>query len=364
MLSTFGDHAPDQGTLQSGGSVVGTASACFLRLRVRGEVVHESQHITLHDGHTELDDLYIPRPLAYIPPPSTLEDDPFASSDSSSDDEEELSGEELKNEMERCRREVVRRTMGDIIRSTFDLHEVRSVFRMLPEKPVIPYYVEVRPHASISERMTRDLRPYVSDGSISLGDVRQTFLDVGLKATIVESRDFMKMLKESASDTVRVADFFTTLSAQVSHAVVRALDDRDYAEKIKIRDARREVRMQKQAPKEWWAASMLANAYRGKKAREAATYKKWSFSHEGALLIKYSIVLQQKYRCYQARQLLKRKAAERLDRTARRLLGDAAFQKMVFGAVEGTLLNLVQEALHHEFDLTAPPVQRVMPGEE
>ena len=365
MLSTFGDQVPDQGTLQSGGSVVGCASACFLRLRVRGEVVHESQHIALHDGHTELDDLYIPRPLAYIPPSSTLEDDPFASSDSSSDDEEEeLSGEELKNEMERCRREVIRRTMGDIIKATFDLHEVRSVFRMLPEKPVIPYYVEVRPHASVLERMTRDLRPYVSDDSISLGDVRQAFLDVGLKATIVESRDFMKMLKESASDTVQVEDFFTTLSAQVSHAVVRALDDRDYAEKIKIRDERREVRMQKQAPKEWWAASMLANAYRGKKAREAATYKKWSFSHEGALLIKYSIVLQQKYRCYQARKLLKRKAAERLDRTARRLLGDAAFQKMVFGAVEGTLLNLVQEALHHEFDLTAPPVQRVMPGEE
>ena len=38
-----------------------------------------------------------------------------------------------------------------------------------------------------------------------------------------------------------------------------------------------------------------------------------------------------------------------------------AFQKMVFGAVEGTLLNLVQEALHHEFDLTAPPIQRCMP---
>jgi hypothetical protein len=36
---------------------------------------------------------------------------------------------------------------------------------------------------------------------------------------------------------------------------------------------------------------------------------------------------------------------------------------MVFGAVEGTLLNLVQEALHHEFDLTAPPIQRCMPAE-
>ena len=75
----------------------------------------------------------------------------------------------------------------------------------------------------------------------------------------------------------------------------------------------------------------------------------------------FLIVLQQKYRCYQARKLLKRKAAERLHRTAHRLLGDANFQKMVFGAVEGTLLNLVQEALHHEFDLTAPPIQRCMP---
>jgi hypothetical protein len=119
--------------------------------------------------------------------------------------------------------------------------------------------------------------------------------------------------------------------------------------------------MKRVAPAEWKAASMLANAYRGKRAREWANYRKWSLSHEGALMIKYAIILQKKYRCYQARKLLKRKAAERLHRTAHRLLGDAAFQKMVFGAVEGTLLNLVQEALHHEFDLTAPPIQRCMP---
>ena len=69
-------------------------------------------------------------------------------------------------------------------------------------------------------------------------------------------------------------------------------------------------------------------------------------------MIKYAIILQQKYRCYQARKLLKRKAAERFCHREHRLLGDASFQKMVFGAVEGTLLNLVQEALHG-FDLNS-----------
>ena len=81
--------------------------------------------------------------------------------------------------------------------------------------------------------MSEDLQPYVRDGSISLGDARQAFLDIGLKATIVESKDFMKMLKENATDVTKVEDFFNGLSDQVSHAVVRALDDRDYAEKVR-----------------------------------------------------------------------------------------------------------------------------------
>ena len=359
-MSTFGDKAPEQASILGGGSIVGCAASCFLRLRIRGEVVGEQQHMELHNG--DVDNLYIPRPLAYIPAASTVGDDPFASSDSSSDEEEEeLTAEELADEREKVKREVLRRTMGDIVRSTLDLPEVRSVFRMLPEKPNVPYYVEIRPHDTILERMSEDLQPYVRDGSISLGDARQAFLDIGLKATIVESKDFMKMLKENATDMTKVEDFFNGLSDQVSHAVVRALDDRDYAEKVRIRDERREARMKRVAPAEWKAASMLANAYRGKRAREWANYRKWSLSHEGALMIKYAIILQQKYRCYQARKLLKRKAAERLHRTAHRLLGDASFQKMVFGAVEGTLLNLVQEALHHEFDLTAPPIQRCMP---
>ena len=46
-------------------------------------------------------------------------------------------------------------------------------------------------------------------------------------------------------------------------------------------DERREARMKRVAPAEWKAASMLANAYRGKRAREA-NYRKWSLSHEGA----------------------------------------------------------------------------------
>ena len=153
----------------------------------------------------------------------------------------------------------------------------------------------------------------------------------------------MKMLKENATDTTKVEDFFNGPSDQVSHAVVRALDDRDYAEKVRIRDERREIRMKRVAPAEWKAASMLANAYRGKRAREWAAYRKWSLSHEGALMIKYAIILQQKYRCYQARKLLKRKAAERLHRVSHRLLGDANFQKMVFGAVEGTLMVITDK---------------------
>ena len=81
---------------------------------------------------------------------------------------------------------------------------------MLPEKPNVPYYVEIRPHDTILERMSEDLQPYVRDGSISLGDARQAFLDIGLKATIVESKDFMKMLKENATDMTKVEDFFNS----------------------------------------------------------------------------------------------------------------------------------------------------------
>ena len=86
--------------------------------------------------------LYILRPLAYIPAASTVADDPFESSDSSSQDEEEEL--QLRNWLinEKRSSEVLRRTMATS-RSTLDLPEVRSVFRMLPEKPNVPYYVEI-----------------------------------------------------------------------------------------------------------------------------------------------------------------------------------------------------------------------------
>ena len=80
-------RAPRPIVIFGGGSIVGCAASCFLRLRIRGEVVGEQQHMDLHNG--DVDNLYIPRPLAYIPAASTVEEDPFESSDSSSDEEEE-----------------------------------------------------------------------------------------------------------------------------------------------------------------------------------------------------------------------------------------------------------------------------------
>ena len=35
-MSTFGDKAPEQASILGGGSVVGCAASCFLRLRIRG----------------------------------------------------------------------------------------------------------------------------------------------------------------------------------------------------------------------------------------------------------------------------------------------------------------------------------------
>ena len=50
----------------------------------------------LHNG--DVDNLYIPRPLAYIPAASTVEEDPFESSDSSSDEEEDVNELESSDE--------------------------------------------------------------------------------------------------------------------------------------------------------------------------------------------------------------------------------------------------------------------------
>ena len=111
MMSTFGDKAPEQASILGGGSIVGCAASCFLRLRIRGEVVGEQQHMDLHNG--EIDNLYIPRPLAYIPAASTVGDDPFESSDSSSDEEEELTAE---SSLMKDQARGVGRTMGDIVR--------------------------------------------------------------------------------------------------------------------------------------------------------------------------------------------------------------------------------------------------------
>ena len=49
-MSTFGDKAPEQASILGGGSIVGCAASCFLRLRIRGEVVGEQQHMELHNG--------------------------------------------------------------------------------------------------------------------------------------------------------------------------------------------------------------------------------------------------------------------------------------------------------------------------
>ena len=90
-------------------------------------------------------------------------------------------------------------------------------------------------------------------------------------------------------------------------------------------------------------------------------HKRYERSKKGQAEREGATALQSTFRARQSRLAAKAAAKKRLDTTAKRLLGDPAFQGMVHSCIEGTLFNLIQEALHNEFELTAAPVQRLLP---
>ena len=89
--------------------------------------------------------------------------------------------------------------------------------------------------------------------------------------------------------------------------------------------------------------------------------QRYERSEKGQSETKGATALQATFRARQSRLAAKHQAKKRLDSTAQRLLGDAAFQGMVHSCVEGSIFNLIQEALHNEFELNAAPVQRLLP---
>ena len=109
------------------------------------------------------------------------------------------------------------------------------------------------------------------------------------------------------------------------------------------------------------AATKLQNVTRARKARQTVAQKRYERSAQGIAERQGATCLQSTFRARQSRLAAKAAAKKRLDNTAQRLLGDPAFQGMVHSCIEGSLFNLIQEALHNEFELTAAPVQRLLP---
>ena len=352
-----------ENTLHSAASAAQGGAVCFLRLKIVAEVVGEAQHLQLHDGRSELDKIYVPRPLVFVPPPA-LDDDPFLSPRSlePADDGASAADRPGTPESALVKARAARSAMGFVFQDLLKLFEIKAMFRMLPKKPVVPLYVELKDKPSLVDRVREACGDCLKEGGrIALGDLRQSLVDLGCKATISETKQFFRHLHDEEATVVDLAEYVEELTPDVALAIITALDDTEHAHRLAVQLERHEARLREMAGDQTNAATKLQNITRSRKARQTVAHKRYERSKKGQAEREGATALQSTFRARQSRLAAKAAAKKRLDTTAKRLLGDPAFQGMVHSCIEGTLFNLIQEALHNEFELTAAPVQRLLP---
>ena len=205
--------------------------------------------------------------------------------------------------------------------------------------------LEVEPPASTAdvEAAPADLTLYISpEGRIALGDLRQSLVDLGCKPTISETKQFFRHLHDEEATVVDLAEYVEELTPDVALAIITALDDTEHAHRLAVQLERHEARLREMAGDQTNAATKLQNITRSRKARQTVAHKRYERSKKGQAEREGATALQSTFRARQSRLAAKAAAKKRLDTTAKRLLGDPAFQGVV-GLAQLRLVLLADE---------------------
>lgn len=302
-----------------------TTSTGSLALRIRADVTA--------DDDLQLDDLYVPRPLAFIEPSAHAATDPLV------DDDHHVPP---PDDDAATRDLVVRASLARLFDDVLRMHETRDAIRRLPETPTLPYYAEVKLKPRLSDRN-------VFDGDeLSHGDLERNLRDLGVRATSAELKRFFADLHANPHRRVHVPTWLDGLTPNVARAIENALEHRIHEDRVAERDARAAAR---ETAERASAATRLQTLQRRKLAQRRCTAARVESTVAYREQANAATRLQAQLRRRQSRAVVGRVAQRHLDATALALLGDHDFQAMVHAALEGTVYNLLQEALHGDYDL-------------
>jgi len=335
---------------------------CFVRLVVEAEIVSEAQNLDLHGGRSTIDDLYIPRPLKFIPPldfGGEHDGAVAAPANECAADASERPDESRAKEA--ARTSCVRAALSGVFNDLLRLHEVRTVFQLLPCEPSVPFYFETKPKVPILGRIFGRIDSN-GDGVLTFGELKDGLQSLGVKARIAEVKDFFRALEANRQEVVDLQMWSLDLAPNVVLAIEDAVDSQLHLEAVQVMEARDVARMQRRAAEHVSASTKMQSAFRRRTARNTARMKKEARTDERQAQDKGALAIQSRVRARASTQEAKQRAVAQVSVTARTLLANAQFQASVHAALEGTVFNLLQEALYAEFDLAASPIQRVLPN--
>jgi hypothetical protein len=348
----------------------------FLHINVWFEVVDEEAFVGLFSS--DVKSIMVPRPRGFIPqkplpienvPSRDLLDLPGGPRRRTKAAPAKAAGvvahvQHLRSPSELAS-DVIAGFFGGLLNEILGGSEVRGALLALPPQPKIPAYFELRERASLMAKLEKAFRIFDLDnsGKLSMKEIRGAIVTIGLKAKTSEVKAFMRSLDQDSDGEVDLKEFLAaSMPPEVSIALEEAIDEMEYKAQIRLAEERRFARLW--LPSEGGemtadrAALRIQGNFRSLKARRRLALKKeLEASADARELHAAANRLQGTMRGKRAREAAKERAARRQAVMRQVALADPAFQGLISDLVDGTVKNLLTEALFGEFDLGAPPKQ-------
>jgi len=348
---------PDMGLTQAGGAgfVEGR-----LAIRLWFEVVNEDDFV--HLFRESLATCHIPLPRVFIPPedlPEGYQMDPLAHLPRPSPAGQPC--EALSSSVKAVEQEILLdlfgRMFGDIVQG----HEVQETIASLPKEAKVPLYEDIRQKTSLLVRLEKAFARFDVDssGQLNYKEIKRALVRLGMKARSAETKDFLRSLDRNLDGEVDLREFVANCPQSVQLAIEEALGVLEQAEQQKEREERKLEGMD-DADK---AALAIQGRVRTLKAKKQVEYQRFMATPEGQEQHKAAIKMQNLQRKKAARQHAEERKKHRAHKNRHVALANPTFQNLLVDMMENTMHNLIDEALHGEFDLSAQYKQLKMAKE-
>lgn len=359
-----------------------TSNPGISRLRILADITPAAEHVGIHGGADKLKELFVPRPVVFIPSSQYEEQwdhhTMFSRTAGTTPAEADSKANTLQHgysipgeakssfgataplrlisetSKESCdsltKALVLRRTMANILGDVLEMYDTKRVFETLPDSPgIVPCYIDIRQNSDDLYSRLVSFGVLKEDGSMTQKALAASLVQLGLKPTTKKQKNWLSSLSISDALVVDLRCWIESLPTATKFAIKNILDDAEYAIRVSKFDQRERGRR----PSEQDAASTrIQSLQRARRATRRVEARRRLGSEAGMAEHNGALALQKQVRRRQSRMHAQEVAKQSRESKACKLLKNSEFQAMVYRALEATVYNLVQESMHGEFHLS------------